>query len=514
MDALRLSQFFREITLRVTSHLDPGDAVRSTMEYLRECIPVDTMGLHYLDSGTMTIETLAEIFEQDGTLRSSDLAGSVPLDDRAYRHALREMDETDAVEIINEFSAADRQIQLPGSAMFNAADRSTMLLRLRIESESIGILAISARGNHRYTAEHSQLIASVKEPFAIAVSNARRYRELTRLRDQLQDDNLAMRRDLESLAGSNVIGADFGLRQTMDLVRQVAPQSSPVLLLGETGTGKEVVANAIHRASQHRNGPIVRVQCGAVPDSLLDAELFGHEKGAFTGAIQAKRGRFERADGGTIFLDEIAELSADAQVKLLRVLQEKEFERLGGDQTIHVDVRVITATHRDLETMVTDGRFRQDLWFRLNVFPIRIPPLRARREDIPSLIRHFVERKAREMNLLPVPPIEPDALTAALDYHWPGNVRELQNIVERALILSRGRPLRFQDLIIAAPSLECAADSSSTPGIKTLAEANADHIRRALTVTKNRISGPKGAARLLDIHPNTLRFRMKKLGLF
>jgi transcriptional regulator with GAF, ATPase, and Fis domain len=172
-----------------------------------------------------------------------------------------------------------------------------------------------------------------------------------------------MRRDLASLAGSNVMGADFGLRQTMDLVRQVAPQNSPVLLLGETGTGKEVIANAIHQTSPRRDGPIVRVQCGAVPDTLLDAELFGHEEGAFTGAVRAKRGRFERADGGTIFLDEIAELSPDAQVKLLRVLQEKEFERLGGDHTVEVDVRVIAATHRDLEAMVADGRFRQDLWY-------------------------------------------------------------------------------------------------------------------------------------------------------
>jgi transcriptional regulator with GAF, ATPase, and Fis domain len=472
------------------------------------------MGLHYLDAGSMTVETLTEIYLEDGVLHASNLPPSVPLDDRTYRHALEELGKPDGVEISNDCRSDDRVIELPGSVLSQATDYSVIALRLGIESERIGALVVGARGRGRYTAEHGRLIASVKEPIAIAVSNARRYRELTRLRDQLRDENEAMRRDLASLAGSNVMGADFGLRQTMDLVRQVAPQNSPVLLLGETGTGKEVIANAIHQTSPRRDGPIVRVQCGAVPDTLLDAELFGHEEGAFTGAVRAKRGRFERADGGTIFLDEIAELSPDAQVKLLRVLQEKEFERLGGDHTVEVDVRVIAATHRDLEAMVADGRFRQDLWFRLNVFPIRIPPLRARKGDIPSLVHHFIERKAREMNLVPVPPLDPDALTAALDYHWPGNVRELQNIVERALIVANGRPLRFQDLIgTNHPAGVVGLAQQSTAAIPTLAEANASHIRKALALTRNRISGPNGAARLLDVHPSTLRARMRKLGL-
>jgi len=225
----------------------------------------------------------------------------------------------------------------------------------------------------------------------MAMSNARRYQETVRLKNLLAEDNRALFRELEEVSGTRVVGAEFGLRQVMEMVRLVAQSNSPALLLGETGSGKEVIANAIHLTSSRRNGPMIRVQCGAIPETLLDSELFGHEKGSFTGAIARKRGRFERADKGTIFLDEIAELTPEAQVKLLRVLQEKEFERVGGAETIAADVRVIAATHRNLEERVREGRFREDLWFRLNVFPIHIPPLRQRREDIPSLVQYFVE---------------------------------------------------------------------------------------------------------------------------
>ena len=229
-----------------------------------------------------------------------------------------------------------------------------------------------------------------------------------------------MRQELERISGNQVIGAEFGLRQTMEMVRQVAPLNNPILLLGETGTGKEVIANAIHLASPRRDKPMIRVQCGAIPDTLLDSELFGHEKGAFTGAIGLKRGRFERADGGTIFLDEIGELTMDAQVKLLRVLQEHEFERLGGTKTLQADVRVITATNRNLERMVREGRFREDLWYRLNVFPIVLPSLRERREDISSLTTYFINRKAREIGLPETPQLGPGALAELEAYKLAG----------------------------------------------------------------------------------------------
>lgn len=259
---------------------------------------------------------------------------------------------------------------------------------------------------------------------------------------------------------------------------------------------------------------MIRLQCGAVPETLLDSELFGHEKGAFTGATGRKRGRFERADGGTIFLDEIGELSPEAQVKLLRVLQEKQFERVGGTQTIQVDVRVIAATHRDLERMVREGRFREDLWYRLSVFPIRIPPLRLRRDDIPSLVAYFAERKAMEMSLPVVPRIGQETLNRLTAYDWPGNVRELQNIVERALILSDGKRLDIPELHAPVQGREGEVGyRPSNDSVRTMDEAVADHIRFVLERTNGKVAGTGGAAELLQMNPSTLRFRMKRLNI-
>ncbi|MEL6547133.1 MAG: sigma-54 dependent transcriptional regulator, partial [Myxococcota bacterium] len=262
-------------------------------------------------------------------------------------------------------------------------------------------------------------------------------------------------------------------------------------------------------------GPMISMQCGAIPETLLDSELFGHEKGAFTGASERRRGRFERANGGTLFLDEIGELSPEAQVKLLRVLQEKRFERVGGTQSVAVDVRVIAATHRDLESMVREGTFREDLWYRLNVLPIRIPPLRLRREDVPSLVQHFVARKAQELGLSAVPSLSAHDLQRLNDYDWPGNVRELQNIVERALLLSDGDKLRFPTLSERRDrqSARVASLLRGSARVPTLDEAMAAHIRSVLETTGGKVAGPGGAAEALDINPGTLRSRMKKLGI-
>jgi hydrogenase-4 transcriptional activator len=298
-------------------------------------------------------------------------------------------------------------------------------------------------------------------------------------------------------------------------VGQVAPLDSPVLLQGETGTGKEVIANAIHYSSPRKDGPFIKVNCGAIPETLLDSELFGHEKGAFTGAISQKRGRFERADKGTIFLDEIGELPPQAQVRLLRVLQEKEIERVGGTSSIRVDIRVISATNRNLQEMVASGRFREDLWFRLNVFPIMIPPLRQRREDIPALVHHFMDRKSKELKLAERPVLAPGALDRLKAYDWPGNVRELENLIERALIQSRGGMLSFETL--SAPQVpggrERTRDAGRNRTVLSLDEINVQHIRQALENAGGKINGPGGAAQILGLHPNTLRGRMNKLGI-
>jgi transcriptional regulator with GAF, ATPase, and Fis domain len=298
----------------------------------------------------------------------------------------------------------------------------------------------------------------------------------------------------------------------MEKARQVAALDSPVLLLGETGVGKDVIANAIHYSSPRRNGPFVNVNCGAIPDTLIDSELFGHEKGAFTGAISQKRGRFERADKGTILLDEIGELPPQAQVRLLRVLQDKEIERVGGTKTIPLDIRIIAATNRKLEEMVKANQFREDLWFRINVFPIWISPLRERKSDIPALLQHSINLKAKELKLPAIPTLSPGAINPLMEYDWPGNVRELQNVVERALILNPNGPLTFEHLNLAQQK-ESSESQEQTIEPDNLDEVISRHIRRALSKAKGKIHGPGGAAELLGINASTLRNRMNKLGI-
>jgi transcriptional regulator with GAF, ATPase, and Fis domain len=288
-----------------------------------------------------------------------------------------------------------------------------------------------------------------------------------------------------------------------------------VLLTGETGVGKDVIANAVHLGSHRREGPFIPVNCGAIPDSLIDSELFGHEKGAFTGALAQKRGRFERANGGTILLDEIGEMPLDAQVRLLRVLQHREVERVGGTERIPVDIRVIAATNQELGKLVEAGKFREDLWFRLNVFPIQVPPLRERRSDIPALVQHFIERKTEELKIGEAPRLTPGSIEVLMAYTWPGNVRELENVVERAMILHRGEPLRFDDLggSLSSSLDGTEASESQSPDALELDVVTANHIRKVLRITGGKIHGPDGAGELLGVNPNTLRYRMKKLGI-
>jgi transcriptional regulator with GAF, ATPase, and Fis domain len=374
-----------------------------------------------------------------------------------------------------------------------------------------GITVVNYAGE-KYTEDHQRLFALLNEPFAIACVNHLRYREVLRLKDLLADDNRYLQDELRYQTGEEIIGSNFGLRQVMEMVRQVAPLPSSVLLMGETGTGKEVIANAIHNLSPRRNGPFIKVNCGAIPETLMDSELFGHEKGAFTGALFQKRGRFERADGGTIFLDEIGELTPGAQVRLLRVLQEHEIERVGGADPIALDIRVIAATHRNMEVMLNEGRFRKDLYFRLKVFPVVIPPLRQRQADIPALVQHFIFKKSREMGFANIPVLASGSVEKLMQYHWPGNVRELQNTIERALILSNGKPLVFDEIgaVLFKPSAVSHQIEASSFDYE---EAMISHIRRALNATNGRVGGEKGAAKLLNMNPSTLRTKMRKMGI-
>jgi transcriptional regulator with GAF, ATPase, and Fis domain len=298
----------------------------------------------------------------------------------------------------------------------------------------------------------------------------------------------------------------------------VSRSDVPVLILGETGAGKEVVARAIHDSSPRANGPFIRVNCGAIPHELIDSELFGHERGSFTGATGSRRGWFERADGGTLFLDEIGELSAAAQVRLLRVVQEGVFERVGGEQSLHVNVRLVAATHRDLAMMVREHSFREDLWYRIAVFPIMLPPLRERLEDIPELATHFAERAARRFGLRLQTPTETD-LALLATYHWPGNVREFASVLDRAALLGDGNHLEVAAALGIAPVAPRIAGVTSPAGVVeegpicTLDEAMKRHIERALAHTDGKIEGKGGVADLLDINPHTLRARMRKLGV-
>jgi transcriptional regulator with GAF, ATPase, and Fis domain len=342
---------------------------------------------------------------------------------------------------------------------------------------------------------------------AISIRSAQLLQEANRLRARLTDENAYLNEEIRFAGGfEGIVGSSRALRATQRLIEQVARTESTVLLLGETGTGKELVARAIHAKSRRAARPLIKINCGAISPSLVESELFGHERGAFTGAANRKLGRFELADGGSLFLDEVGELPADAQVKLLRVLQEQEFERVGGNRSIRVDVRLIAATNRDLEDEVRQGRFRPDLFYRLNVFPVRVPPLRERAGDIPLLTRHFVEQFGRKM-AKPLRNVSPGSLERLQSYSWPGNVRELQNVIERACVLADSAIVEVGEI---QPGLPLVADGGDD-GVVTLEEMERRHIRRALERCEGRIQGAHGAATLLGLHPNTLRSRMEKL---
>lgn len=390
------------------------------------------------------------------------------------------------------------------------------------EHETAGLLFLQIPPSSHVTAEHERMCQTLLEPCAVALDNDHRLHELRTLREAAEADtrSLLIRLGREEVAAP-IVGADRGLRSVMERVALVARSDVPVLLLGETGSGKEVIARAIHERSPRARGPFLRVNCGAISPELIDTELFGHEKGSFTGATATRRGWFERADEGTLFLDEIGELPVAAQVRLLRVLQDGSFERVGGEHPLKVDVRIIAATHRDLAVMVQERTFREDLWYRVAVFPIVIPPLRERHQDISLLAEHFARRAAVRFGLkLQLPTAEDFALLTA--YPWPGNVRELSAVIDRAALLGNGERLEVAralgvetGLTKSAPAMTMPSPllPNGTPALLSLNDAMKQHIEHALTVTQGRVEGPHGVAALLNINPHTLRARMRKLGI-
>ena len=382
--------------------------------------------------------------------------------------------------------------------------RGAALFPLFVGEDFTGILFMTAE--REITPEEVGYLEVFALQTASIIRWSRTYGEIERLRDRLAEENSYLDEAVRQEAGfTGIVGISGALKEVLPLIAQVAPTDSTVLLVGETGTGKELFARAVHEASRRAGHPMIKVNCGGFASGLVDSELFGHERGAFTGATQRRVGRFELANRGTLFLDEVAEVPPETQVKLLRVLQEREFERVGGERTIAVDVRLIAATHRDLELEVSRERFRADLYYRLNVLPIRIPPLRERPEDVEPLVGHFVAHFGRRMGKK-FRGISQGSLGRLQGYDWPGNIRELQNVIERACVLAKGPVVDVPD-----PALGTRQRRAWHP--TTLDEAEQAHIGRTLEQTGWRIEGPGGAAQLLGLRPSTLRSRIKKHGL-
>lgn len=394
------------------------------------------------------------------------------------------------------------------------------------QGRTFGTLNLASRREDAFPQQDVELLQQVAVQIAIAVENALAFKQIDALKDKLAEEKLYLEEEIRSEFNfDEIIGDSPALKRALAQVEVVAPAGTAVLITGETGTGKELIARAIHNLSSRRERTFVKINCAAIPGGLLESELFGHERGAFTGALAQKIGRFELADHGTLFLDEVADLPLELQPKLLRVLQEQEFERLGSNRTQHVDVRIVAATNGDLGKLVAERTFRSDLYYRLNVFPIHIPALRERPEDVPLLVRYFVQKFSLRLNKsVAFVPVE--AMEALSNYSWPGNIRELENFIERAVLLSPGRELRvpiseLKSGPVATGLSEDSASSfapvasavSSPASISTLEDAERQHILRALRQTEWRIAGPRGAAAVLGMKRTTLQARMRKLGI-
>jgi transcriptional regulator with GAF, ATPase, and Fis domain len=499
----------------ISRHLDIGESIESAVPLLRRQMPLAVLSIRRLDDEHRTIRTVAAW--PASSRENAD--AEVELSRADFRRLQRWVQEGAVLQ-----KSADGKGSRGIAALLRHAegDEDYLVAALKGEHGSHGVMFAVARRGEKFSREHVSLIAAVQEPMAVALDNDARLHELAALREAAEAEKQSLLRRLgRSDAGETIVGDSSGLAQVMQRVDLVSRSEVPVLILGETGTGKELVSRAIHIRSNRHEGPFLRVNCGAIPRELIDSQLFGHEQGAFTGANETRQGWFERADQGTLFLDEIGELPLDAQVRFLRVLQDGFVERVGGTKPIRVDVRVVAATHRDLANMVQEGGFREDLWYRIAVFPILLPPLRERSEDIPALSRHFAKRAAIRFGLAPVEPTAAD-IELLQTYEWPGNIRELGAVIDRAAILGNGDSLELAAALgVATPRgpYRTQVDSSINPSaaaprsgkVVPINDAMRAHIETALHATRGRVEGPGGAAKLLGINPHTLRARMRKL---
>jgi len=496
-DRLRL---LLEINNHIVSKLDINELFRSASASIRTYFRNDFTGFWLIDKQSNQLEcALLDFPSGRGSLTAVARSEVTGADHEKLRAHVPELLST---EEIDKLPAAIAE-KLKAESITSMA-----IAPMVTASGPLGVITMGSRQPNNFGQEDLDLLSQISTQIALAVDNAIAYGRVTEARDRLEEERLY----LESEIGSeynfgDIVGKSLALRKVLDQIAIVAPTSSTVLLQGETGTGKELFARAIHNRSPRRERTFVRLNCAAIPSGLVESELFGHEKGAFTGALMQKRGRFELADGGTLFLDEIGDISLDLQPKLLRALQEQEFERLGSTKTICVDVRLIAATHRDLQAMIRNNQFREDLFYRLNVCPIEIPPLRERREDIPLLVHYFVLRHSRQMRKR-VKSIPKQAMEALVNADWPGNIRQLENFIERCVIFTQGDELNVLRAELKKPSVRSAA--SAAPSFE---QAERQAIIDALIAASGRIAGKGGAAERLGLKRTTLQNKMNKLNI-
>ena len=491
-----------ELSHVLLSNLEIGTLLSAVSAAIRQVVPHDfaTLALHDPDTDQFRLQILDAAYGRD--LPAKEIL--VPVEGSAPGWVFRTREPL----ILTQLDS--RRFKPETLQHFLAAGlKSACWLPLVSRDRVLGVLAVASRREAAFAEKDAYKLGHIASQVAIAVDNVLAFSRITELRDRLNREKRYLEEELRTEYGfEEIVGKSAALSRVLQLLEKVAPTDSTVLILGETGTGKELIARAIHKRSLRRDRTLVKLNCAAIPTGLLESELFGHEKGAFTGAISRRIGRFELANQGTVFLDEIGEIPAELQPKLLRVLQEQEFERLGSTVTLRTDARLIAATNRDLAAMVAEQKFRADLYYRLHVFPIHVPPLRERREDIPLLVRHFAQQIGRRMSKT-IESIPNEVMNLLVRYDWPGNIRELQNVIERAVILSSGPELQFP-----LSDLEPRGVAESTKKGETLEEAERNHILSVLHDTNWVLGGSNGAAVRLGMKRSTLQFRMKKLGIF
>ena len=519
-------QLLLDINNAVVTQLGLGNFLRATCESLRKVIPHDAASISLYDSETKQLRLHSFDLQYASDLEEGAL---FPLEGSPQGRAFTSHQPVLVSHLnLDEFPAP--QIR----HAYNDGLRSGCIIPLVAHGRTLATLDIASRTENAFTEEDVTLLTHIGKQIAIAVENALAYGEISALKDKLAREKLYLEEEIRSeMNFDQIVGDSPALRHVLELVQTVAPSDSTALLLGETGTGKELIARAIHEHSGRKSRTFVKLNCAAIPTGLFESELFGHEKGAFTGAISQKVGRLELADQGTLFLDEVGDVPLEIQPKLLRALQEREFERLGSTRTRRVNVRLVAATNRNLEKMIADREFRSDLFYRLNVFPIRIPPLRERREDIPVLARYFTQKFAQQMQK-PIETIPSAAMRALTEWDWPGNVRELGNFIERSVILTRGRSLEAPVVELRRASMDQRTQTAAPQvrddiarivketlnaldGKKSVDDEQTRNHREeivgALTECKGRVGGNDGAAARLGINRTTLLSRMKKLGI-